>query len=103
MARKEHFLMGFPYLLVGILVITNTFTGALFEVKDGVYYRGPFIMVIYVVAAIYMIVSVFYFFIARTGRKKTKILGGYYIFSCVKCVKIQSAWSPFGLTGDWMK
>lgn len=51
----------------------------------------------------YALSPVFYFFRARTGRKKTKILGVYYIFSCVKCVKIQSAWSPFGLTGDWMK
>ena len=51
----------------------------------------------------YALSSVFYFFRARTSRKKTKILGFYYIFSCVKCVKKQSAWSPFGLTGDWMK
>ena len=83
MATKEHFLMGFPYLLVGILVITNTFTGALFEVKDGVYYRGPFIMVIYVVAAIYMIVSVFYFFIhfSKTNNSVRVVMFAFIFFT----------------------
>ena len=62
MKRKEHFLMGVPCFIIFILDMTNIYTGFLFEVKNGIYYRGPYIMVVYAFAALYMLVSVGYFF-----------------------------------------
>ena len=58
-----YFLFFLPYLVCGILVLINSFTGCVFYLdKDLIYHRGDLIFIMYGIGAAYLIAGIYFFF-----------------------------------------
>lgn len=63
-----------PYSLILVLIVTNPFTGLLFTYSDGIITRNPAVCILYVNAAYYLGLGLFYIIKYRNLLKKKKVI-----------------------------
>ena len=72
-SKRAHFMLYLPAVVLAVILIQNLFTGNVFSVsmQDG-YVRGPLLISVYIIAAIYGFVGMGYCFTCRRYLNKDK-------------------------------
>lgn len=72
--KRELLIASIPFLVMSVLVLTNTWTGIFFYFENGVYMRGPLYLVMYMHALYYMVVG-----LVDANRHKNRIPRRFYL------------------------